>query len=143
MDLETLIAERDISRAIHRFARAMDERDWAALDTVLLEDATADLGMGLVRGRGAIVAFIRTFLDDCGPTQHLLGTMDIEVHGDTATASTYLEAIHIGIKPGFEGGRMTVWGEYRDQLVRTPEGWRIRHRELVPVHAEGDIGIGS
>jgi len=48
MDLETLIAERDIGRAIHRFARAMDERDWAALDTVLLEDATADLGMGPV-----------------------------------------------------------------------------------------------
>ena len=52
MDLETLIAERDIGRAIHRFARAMDERDWAALDTVLLEDATADLARPMLRLAG-------------------------------------------------------------------------------------------
>lgn len=36
MDLDTLIAEREIAHAIYRFARAMDERDWDALDGVLL-----------------------------------------------------------------------------------------------------------
>jgi len=36
---------------------------------------------------------------------------------------------------------LTVWGEYRDQLVRTPAGWRIGYRELTTLHAQGDIGL--
>ena len=81
MDLDTLIAEREIAHAIYRFARAMDERDWGALGGVLLEEANADLGMGVVSGRAAIVTFIRSFLDDCGPTQHLIGNLIVEVDG--------------------------------------------------------------
>ena len=62
--LETLLAEREIQRALARLARAMDERDWAAVDGLMLPEATADLGMGTISGRAEIVAFIRTFLDD-------------------------------------------------------------------------------
>jgi len=126
------------------YAKSLDRRDFAAMTRVFMPDATGEYhAAGRYRGIEELCGLFSRVLGQCGPTQHLLGSMDIEVRGDTATASTYLQAIHIGIKPGFEGGRMTVWGEYRDQLVRTPQGWRIRHRELAPIHAEGDIGIGS
>lgn len=125
------------------YAKSLDRRDFGAMKRVFTPDATGNYHeSGSYQGVETLSAFFARVLGQCGPTQHLLGTMDIHVQGDTATASTYLQAIHIGSKRGFEGKRMTVWGEYRDQLVRTAEGWRIRHRELVPIHAEGDIGIG-
>jgi hypothetical protein len=37
---ESMIAERDIARQLVRFARAMDERDWATLRSIMLDDAT-------------------------------------------------------------------------------------------------------
>jgi hypothetical protein len=41
----------------------------------------------------------------------------------------------------YKGQSVMLWGEYRDRLERRPEGWRIVHRELVPFHATGDIGL--
>ena len=59
MTLDMLLAEREIYRALVRFARAMDHRDWNALDAIVLPGATADLGLGPVQGREAIA---RTFI---------------------------------------------------------------------------------
>ena len=84
MDMHVLLAEREISRQLIRFARAMDARDWTALDTITVDDIRADLGAGELAGRDALVANMRSFLDACGPTQHLLGNIIIEVGGDTA-----------------------------------------------------------
>src|SRR5512139_463195 len=94
MTLETLLAEREIYRALVRFARAMDQRDWGALDALVYPDATADLGVGPVQGRDALVGVMRSFLDDCGPTQHLLGNVLIEIDGDTAASSCYVSDMH-------------------------------------------------
>jgi hypothetical protein len=124
------------------YAKSLDRRDYAGLKGVFTADATGNYGAaGTYQGLAATSAFIERALSQCGPTQHLLGSMEIQVTGDHATASTYLQAIHIGKKPGFEGKRLTVWGEYRDKLVRTPAGWRISYRELLTIHAEGDIGM--
>ena len=41
-----LLAERDIARQLAGFARAMDARDWAALDSVIAAEASADFGTG-------------------------------------------------------------------------------------------------
>lgn len=57
-----------------RYADALDGRDWPLLDGVFAADISADYGTGhCVVGREALVAFIRGFLDPCGPTQHLMG----------------------------------------------------------------------
>ena len=59
-------------------------------------------------------------------TQHLLGTIDIEVKGETATMSTYLHATHV-----LPNGSIDVAnGTYVDEVVKTPDGWRIRSRTL-------------
>lgn len=59
-------------------------------------------------------------------TQHLLGTIDIEVTGETATMNTYLHATHV-----LPNGSIDVAnGTYADEVVKTPDGWRIRSRTL-------------
>ena len=49
--------------------------------------------------------------------------------GDTATSSCHLQSQHT--RYGLEGGEnCIVGGSYHDDLVRTPNGWRIKHRRL-------------
>lgn len=141
LDLETLLDEARIQKVLNVYAAALDARDWPALDGVFTEAATAHFqGIGRFNGRAAIVELIRSVLSQAGATQHLIGNFRIDVNGSKATARSYLQAIHAG-KGKFEGSKMTVWGEYRDDLERTAQGWRIVHRELAGIHAEGDIGM--
>lgn len=140
MDLETLLAEREIARAIHAFARAMDERDWGALGAVLVEDATADLGTGLVRGRSAIVAFMRSYLDDCGPTQHLIGNLDIDVDGERAASRCYVSDMHKGAEAKAHLTFSTL-GEYHDRWARRGGKWWMVHRRKLNRAHLGSIEV--
>ena len=90
MSLEQLLAERDIYRKLVAFARAMDERDWPALAAITTPDFSAELGMGEIQGQGEVIAFIRSFLDPCGPSQHLLGNVLIDIDGDRAHSEAYV-----------------------------------------------------
>lgn len=136
-----LVDQANIQRVLNRYATSLDSRQWAGLDEVFTADASAHYGViGHFNGRVAIAGLVAHVLNQCGPTQHLLGNYDIEVVGDNATATCYLQAIHAGIGD-FQGKIMTVWGQYRDKLIRTADGWRIVQRELVSIHSDGDIGI--
>ncbi|MCY1561638.1 SnoaL-like domain protein [compost metagenome] len=83
---------------------------------------------------------MRGFLDSCGPTQHLIGSIRIQIDGDTARSSCYVQAIHASREVG-DKRLMLLWGEYQDQLQRTACGWKIRHRRLRVQHIHGDIGV--
>lgn len=126
--LATLLAEREIARGLAEFARAMDERDWNALDDVLAEDATGDFGAGgILCGRAAMVALMRSFLDDCGPTQHLVGNVVVDVVGDQACSRCYVCDMHVGAG---EKAHLTLrsLGEYHDRWRRIDGRWRMVHR---------------
>lgn len=138
--LELLLAEREITRALVRFARAMDERDWAALDEILLEDATADYGLGLLEGREAIVGIMRRFLDGCGPTQHLIGNVLIEIDGDTAQSRAYVNDRHVGLDAKSHLSFATL-GDYRDQWRRVDGVWRMSNRTKIDHAHVGDISV--
>lgn len=139
--LDVLLDEARITRVLNLYAASLDAHDWPALDDVFTEGAVADFqGIGRFDGRAAIVELIRSVVAQVGATQHLLGNFRIVVNGNRAHAKSYLQAIQAG-KGSFVGSKMTVWGEYRDELERTPAGWRIIYRELAGIHAEGDIGV--
>lgn len=127
MTLEQLLAEREIYRAVVRFARAMDERDWDALRGLTTTDVTADMGTGPLMGVEAIIQVIRSYLDDCGPTQHLLGNVLIDVDGDTARSRCYVSDMHLG-QGSAEGKTFSTLGDYHDQWRREGGLWRMCHR---------------
>ena len=126
-DLDELRAERDIAQRLMAFARCMDARDWDTLRTLLVDDAVAEFGRGPEIGADRIVESIREFLDVCGPTQHLLGNIVVEVDGETARSSAYVSDMHLGA-----GARSTLTfstlGEYHDRWVRIDGVWRIVER---------------
>jgi len=128
--LADLLAERAIARQLILFARAMDARDWAALDAIVAEEATGDYGEGPLAGRAAIVATMRKYLDGCGPTQHLLGNLVIDLDGDRATSRCYVNDIHLG--PGDKSAlTFRTLGDYHDRWERRDGRWwmveRIKH----------------
>lgn len=109
------------------FANAMDARDWQAMETILTRDATASLGMGDITGNREITAFIRSFLDSCGPTQHLLGNVLIHVEGDTASSEAYVSDMHLAKDTAPELSFRTL-GLYRDQWIKQDGSWKLNHR---------------
>jgi len=59
-------------------------------------------------------------------TNHLMGTYDIEVKGNTATMSTHLNATHVR----YDGSVDYAEGVYYDDCVRVGGGWKSYHRAL-------------
>ena len=117
-----------MERTLILFARAMDERDWAAMSEILAEDAQGDFGTGRLQGSAAIVEMIRGFLDSCGPTQHLVGNVVIDVDGDAATSRAYIHDVHLssGADPAT---RFYTLGDYRDTWRRRADGsWCLTER---------------
>lgn len=141
-DARTLADLEEIRRVLSLYCKCLDQRRFADLDAVFTDDTVGVYReAGTYHGREAVSRFIEAALTQCGPTQHLIGSIDLAVDGDRATGSCYLQAIHLAKKPGYEGRVWTFWGEYLDEFRRTPQGWRISRRELATIHMDGDIGL--
>ncbi|GAB5451698.1 MAG: hypothetical protein Hals2KO_20260 [Halioglobus sp.] len=140
MNLQVLLAEREISRNIMAIASAMDGRDWPALAGLLAEDVTADFGAGEVTGAEHLVAYIRSFLDNCGPTQHLIGNVvvDCQSAGDNegdagraervASSRCYVCDTHLSQRDDSDLSFRTL-GEYRDEWVCRDGRWLLARRD--------------
>jgi SnoaL-like domain len=126
--LQRLCDERDIQRALTLFARAMDDRDWTAMANILAVDAEGDFGTGRLSASAAIIELIRGYLDNCGPTQHLLGNVVIDVDGDTAVSRAYTRDVHLR-SDADPSVRFYTLGDYHDTWLRTAEEtWCLTER---------------
>ena len=125
----------------HRYCWALDQRDWALLDTVFAADATADLrSASILVGRDAIRHRISTAIEALDGTQHTVTNHQVVVDGDTATARTYLHSQHV--RRDVDGSPLfVIAGRYEDDLVRTADGWRITFRRLVEVWTDGNLDV--
>jgi hypothetical protein len=135
--LHRLLDERDIARRLMTFARGMDARDWEAVRALLADDAEAEFGRGPEVGAERIVESIREFLDVCGPTQHLLGNIVVDVDGDTAVSHAYVSDMHLGTGAHATKTFSTL-GEYHDRWRRIDRQWLIVHR-----HKDSRAVLGS
>ncbi|MBO9378015.1 DUF4440 domain-containing protein [Sphingomonas histidinilytica] len=118
-----------IGNQLARFARIVDSRDWDAVGEVFAEDVSFDYGDGREQsGIAAMREQFRVFLGGCGPSQHLIGSIAIELDGDAAISRAYVQARHQG--RGDKGDRIfDTHGDYVDRWARTPAGWRIVRRD--------------
>ena len=135
--LEDLL-DRDAIRHIQiRYAWSLDNQNWDALKEIFLPDAVADLRGEVFEGLEAIVAKCASSIEPLDGVQHMNGTHWAQVNGDEAIAGCYFIATkYIADTPG--GNTYSIGGKYIDQMVRTPDGWRIARRELVPTFLDGN-----
>jgi len=129
LTLQEISDRIEIQDLIARYAHAIDDQDWDALDAVFTPDAVIDYTeVGGPRGLyPEIKRYLAEALPRFRPYQHLSATTRLQIDGDRAQAKTILfnpmTIEHEGESRMFFVG---LW--YRDDLVRTPEGWRIARR---------------
>jgi len=141
MDLQALIDQHDITIGLGRFARILDGREWDMVSDVFADDVTFNYGDGQEqKGIAAMTATFTRFLDDCGPSQHLLGSIQVTVEGDKGLSRAYVQARHQG-----KGDKAHLYldsnGEYIDRWERRPEGWRIVRRDARWFMNPGDVSV--
>jgi 3-phenylpropionate/cinnamic acid dioxygenase small subunit len=145
MTVEEMLDKQEIVELLYRYATALDGRDWPALAAVFAEDGVADytsLGLPACEGPDAIVAACRQTLIGFDATQHLITNPTVDLAGDPARARCYFQAQHrLAGAPG--GDNYIVAGTYEDEVVRSPDGWRIARRTLIPTWFDGNDGIGE
>jgi hypothetical protein len=120
----------------HRLQTAIDARDWDVVAATFLPDAK---GYG-ARGVEAILATMQAHLGGCGPTQHLVGNCVVDFDEDGATVRSAARVHHVGAGPK-EGSFFECLGDYTDQWVATPAGWRLRRRHFDMRITLGDFGV--
>ena len=85
-------------------------------------------------GPDAWADYVTKALETFSTTQHLVGTIDVELTGkDSARIATYLSATH-EYEP-----RGTLWivlGTYDDEATKTESGWLITKRHLSMTSSE-------
>ncbi len=126
MDLQQLSDRAEISDLVVRYTRAVDTRDWDALDSVFTADATIDYSAmgGISGGLAEVKGYLAETMPMFSSTQHMLGLPAIELDGDRARAVT---PCHNPMVMGSGGAaRLMVcalW--YHHRFVRTDDGWRV------------------
>jgi hypothetical protein len=68
--------------------------------------------------------------------QHMQGLPTVEIRGDTAKAKTDLLATHVGRTHAATPWHLFDAAIFHDDLVRTPDGWRIAYRRLQVTYVE-------
>ncbi len=139
--LQMLLDEREILRGLARFARVLDGKRWDELADVFAEDLSFNYGSGgEEQGMDALRANMRRFLDVCGATQHLLGSITVDINGDTAVSRAYVQARHQRAHD-LAGSVFDSSGEYIDRWERRSQGWRIVRRDAIWLMHTGDASI--
>jgi hypothetical protein len=129
--------KEQIAEVLIRYATGIDFKDWALLRTCWTEDVDVDYGeVGRYAGADAITGLMEQLHNAMGPTYHRLTNFAIVVDGDRATARSYVHAVLQAI-PDDAASWVEALGHYDDELVRTPDGWRIARRttRIARVHA--------
>jgi hypothetical protein len=119
-----------IQEVIVRYGFVVDDRDWAAFDEVFTDDAVIDFrnqdanppnGLAPLVGRDEIVRQFRDVLTH--PYQHMIVNHLIE---DVSDDEVIVRSKALFPVPG----RCIADTLYRDVVVRTPRGWRIKHKSI-------------
>ena len=121
---------RQLQDVMLSYAAAVDDRDMARYRACFAEDAEiVGFGEETVTGADAWTASVESQLDAFSSTQHLMSPQLASITGDTATARTDVQALHV-LRDG-SGAMFTLWATYLTDFVRKEDGWKISRHELV------------
>lgn len=135
--LQTLTDRAEITDLLDRYVRSLDggvfDEEWArAFHT---EDVTAEMPIGTVHGRDALLARVQQGMALFDRTVHLGTNAVIEIDGDRATSRGAQLSTHV-LADG-TGSVFISAGHADAELVRTAEGWRISASSLRVVWTQG------
>jgi len=127
---------------MHRYALAIDSKDWSLLDQVFADRLRADFRSFGVKQpfegtRADWIANVRGTIDGMDATQHMMANHLYRIDDDRATGTTYIRALHV-CRNEWGGDRYTVGGHYGVEMARQADGWRVTAYALNVTWSEGD-----
>ena len=127
MELDDIVAELAIRRAIYRYCRGVDRGDVAMIASAYHADSVEN--HGAFRGTGRELAEYLVPLMDGSPAigGHHVTNILIEREGTEARVESYFIAFHA--QP--DSSRAFVTGRYLDNFALRRGEWRIARREVV------------
>ncbi len=129
------LAVTDVPRT---YARGIDRRDWPLVRSCFTDDCRID-GSRMDAAVDDYLAELRKGVEYYPVTMHFMGNQLATVAGDTASVETYAVAYHwMGVPAGSDHEENLVVGvRYHDELVRTPDGWKVALRRVSPDWRQG------
>jgi hypothetical protein len=119
-----LADEVALVRLLADYGHLMDARDWQGLARIFTDDAVCDWSAFDLAVTTSLAELQRYNDEIRHPLGHHVTNVVADVHGDEATIRSKLLVV-------LDDGSVAT-GDYVDQAVRTPDGWRIRHRVATP-----------
>ncbi|MCS5687787.1 MAG: nuclear transport factor 2 family protein [Actinomycetota bacterium] len=107
-----------------RYGDAIDDRNWDRLRQVFTDDAIFDLtGVGLRQLDG--IEDIVHFMDVAAqhPKTHMMTNIYVDDGGESVTMNFRIVALL--------GKGLVGTASYYDTVVKTPDGWRVKHRDCM------------
>lgn len=136
-EIRDLAARRDIQEATHRYMRGLDRLDPELQRSAFHADAHVDCGL-MAGSADEFVAFAQEMLAGFDATQHLLGQVRIEVHGDTASGECYFQAWHGARDDDGSPRDLFIAGRYVDDYACLNGEWKIMRRTLITDWVKND-----
>ncbi|HEY3503494.1 MAG TPA: nuclear transport factor 2 family protein [Actinocatenispora sp.] len=130
-DLRTLAGRAELHDLLLSLGRALDERRFADLNTILTQDATGATRNGAGSDRDVLIAQIEAGNKDYARLLHRFSNVLTEVDGDTATIRAYITALSGRADSLVPASRR--YGLAHIKAVQTPNGWRISELNVEPV----------
>lgn len=109
----------EIHQVLADYGHVVDDHDWDRADQVFTDDVVFDQGPGgtVLNGISEITATFK------GRNMYAHVTTNTTLREESdGTVSAHSKFI------GFPNEDPPVTGDYYDQMVRTPAGWRLQHR---------------
>lgn len=129
--LQEMLDHHEIRKTLSEYCNACDRVNEELIGTVYAEDSFDDHGAHKLPGDEFAKVIAAQVATNSEVMFHLLGQTLINVTGDEAGAETYFFAVsrhrdEDGVLIGHQLG-----GRFVDRLVRSGDGWKLKHRTVV------------
>jgi hypothetical protein len=125
------MSQEAIVAVVNLYSVALDSHSWDLFDEIFTQDVESDYPGEHLHWYD-LASFKRDFArmhESTAGHQHLLGYPQVVIDGDRAFSLTYGRFNVFRTSPAVKVQDMSEGGAwYDDELIRTPAGWRIRHR---------------
>ena len=140
-DLQALADRLEIEDVLTRYAWALDSKQFDELDGVFTPDAHLDYTSS--GGEAGAYPDVKTWLAKCSRTSPPTSTSSpTNTSPSTVTAPRAASEFYNPMVMAKRDGTTSIFfvgGEYHDDLVRTPNGWRITNRVEKSIWTDGDV----
>ena len=145
--LQMLLDRAAISDVVYAYATALDRRDWKLFRSIFTDTIEMDFGsVGLRVGPYDADDWVRDaarLFAGLGATQHTSTNHLHDLRADEATCTSNMQAEHFVVREPGDGladgaDRWTIGGYYTNELVRTPDGWKLARVTLVVTWQTGN-----